>query len=144
MWFLGMFFNCFAFLSSQTDVELVSSGTGTNEVEFACYPDEASRQTGLQLIAGNSSDVAVGTGWARSTLFANTCAVAQNLTGDLISTAFVARDLMQVVDALDEDGMLRFWVSDRTNQSQEILLIYSLGSFVWLVARGYGGCYVPR
>lgn len=32
-----------------------------------------------------------------------------NERGGLIGTAFVARDLMSVVDALGEDGMLRFW-----------------------------------
>jgi hypothetical protein len=29
--------------------------------------------------------------------------------GELIGTGFTARDMMQIVDALDEDGMLRFW-----------------------------------
>jgi hypothetical protein len=29
--------------------------------------------------------------------------------GSLLGTAFVARDLIQVVDGLEEDGMLRYW-----------------------------------
>ena len=29
--------------------------------------------------------------------------------GDLVGTAFVARDMMQFVDALDEDGLLRYF-----------------------------------
>lgn len=29
--------------------------------------------------------------------------------GDIIGTAFVARDMMQIVDALNEDGLLRYW-----------------------------------
>ena len=29
--------------------------------------------------------------------------------GDLVGTAFVARDMMQIVDALNEDGLLRYW-----------------------------------
>ena len=41
---------------------------------------------------------------------ANACAGAPgNKTGELIGTAFVARDFMAVVDALKEDGKLRYW-----------------------------------
>lgn len=41
---------------------------------------------------------------------ADTCYGAQNKTGSLIGTAFVARDMMRIVDALgDGDGMLRYW-----------------------------------
>jgi hypothetical protein len=40
---------------------------------------------------------------------ADTCAAAQNETGTLLGTAFVARDMMRIVDALGEDGLLRFW-----------------------------------
>lgn len=33
----------------------------------------------------------------------------QNVTGEFVGTAFVARDFMAVVDALGEDGLLRYW-----------------------------------
>lgn len=55
------------------------------------------------------SDVAVGRLWARGTIDAQNCYAYANKTGGLISTAFVARDLISVVDALEEDGMLRYW-----------------------------------
>lgn len=58
---------------------------------------------------GNATDVVVGETWAKSTLYGNTCAAVQNKTGNLIGTAFVARDMMQIVDALQEDGLLRYW-----------------------------------
>lgn len=29
--------------------------------------------------------------------------------GELIGTAFTARDMMRVLDALGEDGLLRYW-----------------------------------
>ncbi|KAI8713932.1 hypothetical protein NCS52_01239300 [Fusarium sp. LHS14.1] len=32
-----------------------------------------------------------------------------NKTGQFLGTSFIARDMMQIVDALDEDGMLRYW-----------------------------------
>ena len=61
-------------------------------------------------IAANSSDVALGRIWAQGKLKADVCAGAPgNKTGELIGTAFVARDFISVVDALKEDGMLRYW-----------------------------------
>jgi hypothetical protein len=62
-----------------------------------------------ELILGNSSDVALGRLWTRGVINANLCLRKANETGRLIGTAFVARDLISVVDALDEDGMLRYW-----------------------------------
>ena len=62
-------------------------------------------------VLSNSSDVSLGTLWARGTIVSQECFDNANLGegGSLISTAFVARDLMSVVDALGEDGMLRYW-----------------------------------
>lgn len=60
-------------------------------------------------LAGNASDVALGFLWAKANLLSERCAAVQNKTGRLIGTAFVARDMMRVVDALGEDGMLRYW-----------------------------------
>jgi pimeloyl-ACP methyl ester carboxylesterase len=61
------------------------------------------------MLASNASDAALGRVWADAQFFNANCFQQQNLTGDLIGTAFVARDLMQIVDALGEDGLLRFW-----------------------------------
>lgn len=83
-------------------------GTGLT-LPFSCYPNDISRQVGAQPLAGNASDVALGQIWAKSTLFASNCFAAQNKTGQLIGTAFVVRDMMRIVDALREDGMLRYW-----------------------------------
>lgn len=60
-------------------------------------------------ILSNASDVSLGTLWARGSIISQECFRNSNETGSLISTAFVARDLMSVVDALGEDGMLRYW-----------------------------------
>jgi len=53
--------------------------------------------------------VAPGRAWGAGKILSETCFAAQNKTGRFIGTAFVARDLMRVVDALGEDGMLRYW-----------------------------------
>jgi hypothetical protein len=42
-------------------------------------------------------------------VFADTCYAANSNTGSLIGTAFTARDMMQIVDALGGDGLLRYW-----------------------------------
>lgn len=60
-------------------------------------------QTGL------SSDIAMPEIWAKSTIYDNSCYNKQNATGSFIGTAFVARDMMEIVNALNEDGLLRYW-----------------------------------
>lgn len=57
----------------------------------------------------NSSDTAPGQVWASQTTFATNCLLNAKDTGNLIGTAFVARDMMQIVNALNEDGLLRYW-----------------------------------
>jgi hypothetical protein len=52
--------------------------------------------------------------WDKATRIAERYAAGDPVNGTLIGTAFVARDLMQVVGALDEDDMLRYWVSHST------------------------------
>ena len=58
---------------------------------------------------GNSSEVAVAQDWVRAHVVASQCQTAHRETGDYIGTAAMARDLMSVVDALGEDGLLRYW-----------------------------------
>lgn len=48
-------------------------------------------------------------GWDDSTFVAEGCHEAQKQNGSFLSTAFVVRDMVQIIDALGEDGMLRFW-----------------------------------
>jgi pimeloyl-ACP methyl ester carboxylesterase len=85
-------------------------GTGST-LPFRCAETDLEAQyllLGLGQTA-NSSDTALGKVWAQAAVVSETCAESQNETGALIGTAFGARDLMQVVDALGEDGMLRYW-----------------------------------
>lgn len=74
-----------------------------------CYDDPVSLAAAPPFIAGYSHEFALGQDWSASIVLSEDCAKKQNETGSLIGTAFVARDIMQIVDALKEDGLLRFW-----------------------------------
>ncbi|EMR70664.1 putative nedd8-like protein [Eutypa lata UCREL1] len=80
---------------------------------FSCYANATERASANailnQLGSGNSSNAQLGKTWAWASNFADTCSENASDEGSLISTAFVARDMMQIVDALDEDGLLRYW-----------------------------------
>ncbi|KAF9888919.1 hypothetical protein FE257_008088 [Aspergillus nanangensis] len=91
-------------------VNVVPRGTG-NTLPFSCYEDQQERiASHLRLpVATNASDTALGEVWAEVKNKADACFHAQNKTGSLIGTAFTARDIMNVVDALEEDGKLRWW-----------------------------------
>lgn len=62
----------------------------------------------------NSSDSALGTFWAGAKNLADACFETQKTTGNLIGTAFTARDIMSVVDVLEDDGKLRYWGECKT------------------------------
>ncbi|KAM0419043.1 hypothetical protein ACHAPT_011982 [Fusarium lateritium] len=47
--------------------------------------------------------------WTEITTAAEVCYATQQEYGRYIGTAFTARDMMKIVDALGEDGKLRFW-----------------------------------
>lgn len=53
--------------------------------------------------------MALGRVWGAGKVLSDTCLAAQNQTGRFVGTAFVARDMMRIVDTLGEDGMLRYW-----------------------------------
>jgi hypothetical protein len=76
---------------------------------FNCYASDASRAAAAAPPNGNASDVAIDEIWAESRIFTETCAINQNETGQFVGTAFTARDHMAVLDALGEDGMVRYW-----------------------------------
>jgi pimeloyl-ACP methyl ester carboxylesterase len=56
-------------------------------------------------------EILVEKAWHDGKLYADACAETEGLAdiANLISTPFVARDMLNIVDALGEDGMLRFW-----------------------------------
>lgn len=79
---------------------------------FSCFPNDTSRATYNTLYPygyGNASDVALGQIWQQTKILADACTESQAQNGRFVGTAFTARDMMQIVDALDEDGLLRYW-----------------------------------
>lgn len=86
------------------------SGTG-NTIPFSCYDNDFELQLYWdgQSFPDGSDTSALGKLWTRGTIDADSCAKNDNGTGRLISTAFVARDMVKVAESLGEDGMVRYW-----------------------------------
>jgi pimeloyl-ACP methyl ester carboxylesterase len=57
----------------------------------------------------NMTEFFLDIGWDAAGLMAESVVAANNETGSLIGSAFVARDMLKMVDALCEDGMLRYY-----------------------------------
>ena len=55
-----------------------------------------------------ASDAALGLVWASKQISGARCLLQKPEVGELLGTAFVARDIMRVVDVLEDDGMVRF------------------------------------
>ncbi|KAI9372626.1 hypothetical protein BJX61DRAFT_506625 [Aspergillus egyptiacus] len=84
-------------------------GTG-NTVPFSCYKDPVAEYKAFsKQIPSNASDTAEAQLWAHGAADAEACLRNAAKNGSVLTTAFVARDLISVVDALEEDGMLRYW-----------------------------------
>jgi pimeloyl-ACP methyl ester carboxylesterase len=81
---------------------------------FSCFNTSAERDVAYlkyPTLPINAYPEAMADGWANVEAFNNVCAIRNkdSLNGTLIGTAFVVRDMMEVVDALGEDGKLRLW-----------------------------------
>ncbi|KAI1120904.1 TAP-like protein-domain-containing protein [Nemania abortiva] len=86
---------------------------GTAEtLTFSCFANATRRaELNSQFGLGNASDVERGLLWAAGKNYADACAEYPEAKerAPLISTAFTARDAMQIVDAVEEDKLLRYW-----------------------------------
>ena len=87
-------------------------GTGRT-IPFNCgditAPSSANNKRDLALVRANLTDYFVNAGWDWAGSIADQCFATMNDTGRFVSTTSTARDVMAIVDALDEDGMLRYW-----------------------------------
>ncbi|KAL8959521.1 MAG: hypothetical protein Q9193_003635, partial [Seirophora villosa] len=84
-----------------------TSGT----IPFSCFSNDSARAN-FNLKAPvylNSSDTALGAVNAVRAALAQSCQDNSADTAELIGTGYVARDMMQIVDALDENGLLNYW-----------------------------------
>jgi pimeloyl-ACP methyl ester carboxylesterase len=88
-------------------------GTGYT-IPFACdvaalTPAPTRKRDVGTLVSTNLTEVFLNGGWELAGELADYCAQQANETGTLIGTAFTARDMMEIVDALGEDGFLRYY-----------------------------------
>ncbi|KAL8843503.1 MAG: hypothetical protein Q9170_000007 [Blastenia crenularia] len=83
----------------------------SNSIPFSCFTDPTARAISnlKNTQALKSSDTAVGESWAAKKALGEACYESARDIGELIGTGFVARDMMQIVDALGEDGLLHYW-----------------------------------
>lgn len=56
--------------------------------------------------------------WDEAGYIAGNCSERLGDTGDLVGMAFTARDMFQIVDALGEDGKLRYWGEFRMRRAE--------------------------
>jgi len=83
-----------------------------NTLRFDCYNNSDIERVLLSPpdnTLGNASDTALGQNLAYAEVTAAQCLDATADIGGLVGTAFVARDMARIVDALGEDGLLRYW-----------------------------------
>ncbi|KAF2676598.1 alpha/beta-hydrolase [Lentithecium fluviatile CBS 122367] len=86
-------------------------GTGKT-LQINCYGNDSFSRLRSDTMAPsttNASDTALGTHWAIQKMLAQRCYDTAGGNATLIGTAFTARDMIQIVDALGGDGMLRYW-----------------------------------
>ncbi|KAL4932530.1 alpha/beta hydrolase [Aspergillus undulatus] len=76
-------------------------------------PEEREQYVGVPMsVAPDTEDVlALGSLWGQVQIIENRCYNYPGFRerGSLMGTTFVARDIMQVVDAIEEDGLLRYY-----------------------------------
>ncbi|EWG49334.1 hypothetical protein FVEG_08897 [Fusarium verticillioides 7600] len=81
-------------------------------IPFACGKNASAELTRRSLEPLPQADLweyVKNEGWQTMQAIAESCYETQREHGRFLSTAFTARDMMKIVDALGEDGKLRFW-----------------------------------
>jgi pimeloyl-ACP methyl ester carboxylesterase len=86
-------------------------GTG-NTIPFNCSASgqqSLSRREANHLASANATDYFLNGGWETAVTLADACYETQNDTGQFLGTTSVAHDMLEIVDALGEDGLLRYY-----------------------------------
>ncbi|GAB1216694.1 hypothetical protein ATERTT37_005912 [Aspergillus terreus] len=91
-------------------------GTGKT-IPYVCDVPSGAANPGSLFRRGNATSFPQGDlwetlkskAWHDGGVLADACYESQKDTGSFVNTAFVARDMLKIVDALNEDGLLRFW-----------------------------------
>ena len=83
---------------------------GVNPAELLAAPGKGQTKRGEpRLASGNLTDYFLDFGWDLAEAQADACYDTMRETGQYIGTAFTARDMIKIVDSLDEDGLLRYY-----------------------------------
>ncbi|KAH8807550.1 TAP-like protein-domain-containing protein [Xylogone sp. PMI_703] len=99
-----------AIVGYQHDLVIFDPRGTADTLTMSCLNDtERTEFNDKYPLFSNASDTAPGEIWASNGILADICYERKKDIGSFVSTAFVARDLISVVDALGEDGMLRYW-----------------------------------
>ncbi|KAL6240311.1 hypothetical protein RBB50_012778 [Rhinocladiella similis] len=81
-----------------------------NTLPFSCdIPGVTCKITNPASPLANASDVAIGQRFAASDIRSLRCINRTRDIGRLLGTAFVVRDMVQIIDALNEDRLLRYY-----------------------------------
>ncbi|KIW48049.1 uncharacterized protein PV06_00678 [Exophiala oligosperma] len=81
-----------------------------NTLPYSCnMPGGACKTLSPASPLANASDVAIGQRFAASNIRSSRCLNRTGDVGRLLGTAFVVRDMVQIIDALNEDGLLRYY-----------------------------------
>lgn len=80
-----------------------------NLTEFAPATVPNTKRDTDTLVSTNLTEAFLNFGWDLAGGVADSCYEQSNATGSLIGTAFTARDMIEIVDALGEDGLLRYY-----------------------------------
>ncbi|KAK5746409.1 hypothetical protein LTR17_000789 [Elasticomyces elasticus] len=88
-------------------------GADNRGLRFSCYDSDEERLLATSphplCIFPESSDTAIGRLWAEGKGLADRCFEKMKDIGEFVGTASTARDVMQIVDALDETPLLNFY-----------------------------------
>ncbi|KAH6842325.1 TAP-like protein-domain-containing protein [Chaetomium sp. MPI-CAGE-AT-0009] len=90
---------------------LLQAGTGTT-IPFVCTNNTYTMgQITNELRSSLESEISERRSWERGAVDANICKEDGNADdiGEFIGTAFVARDMLRVAEAIAEDGLIRYW-----------------------------------
>ena len=96
---------------------ILTASRGTaNTLKFNCFESQEARLANFTYgrfaeFAGPSDKVPLGRLWSSASMLGEYCYQYPDSKkkGELLSTAFTARDIMQIVDAVEDDGLLRYW-----------------------------------
>lgn len=97
-------------------------GTG-DTLPYSCYNTslESTTATSSIPIPWDQSDTSLGTAWATLQMLAEQCLITTSETAELLGTAFVARDIVNVYDALGEGNKIHYYGMPLTSGDESSL-----------------------